>query len=331
LRAADGRDVPEAKLGPNVAYYPPGDRWGELRVVRDAEPVRQQEVTAKRDEIERRLRELIDEANRSQRAVYKLHQETEQNNIEPKDQDDQLRKLTEGHEALARKLTDLAKDADVADLKPLAEKMQAVAEQELRQAAEAFRDAAPAAGPARVPPLRRADKALADARDKLEALLQENRELAKARLDEVKLDDLAECERELAERAKEAATPEEREKLAQQQKQLAEELNKLTEESDALRNELKAAQADDAHRLAEDARKLAQAQRDLDNRLRDAERQRNAAKLADLARKQDELAKEADRLAKSTKAQAQTAQAQPLQPEAAAKAAQSLRQGDADE
>src|SRR5262249_14653870 len=75
LSAADNRTVPEAQLGPNVVHYPAGDRWCEMRIVTTAESLRRQDVAAKADEIERRLREIIEEVNRSQRAVYRLHQE----------------------------------------------------------------------------------------------------------------------------------------------------------------------------------------------------------------------------------------------------------------
>ena len=46
LRAADNRNVPDAKLGPNVVTFPVGDHWTELRVSADAPSVRQQDVTA---------------------------------------------------------------------------------------------------------------------------------------------------------------------------------------------------------------------------------------------------------------------------------------------
>jgi hypothetical protein len=194
LRAADNRDVPEIKLGPNFVTYPAGDRWSELRVSADAASVRQQDVTARRDDIDKRLRDLIAQVDRAARRTYALHQNVEQGRANADEQTQTVRELAGEQAELAKKLDVLAGDAAVAGLKPLADGMRSVGEQEFRQAAEAFRDASTATEKGRVPPLRRADAALTDARKKLEALLQENRELADARLDEVKLNELAERE-----------------------------------------------------------------------------------------------------------------------------------------
>jgi hypothetical protein len=330
LRAADNRNVPEANVGPNVVTYPADDRWCELRVTADAGPLRQQEITAKRDDIEKRLRDLIAQINQTIRRTYALHQNIDQGRATADDQTKALGELTDEQSKLTKLLMDLTRDAEVAGLKPLADKMQAVGEQEFRQATEAFGDAGRAADQPRLAALRRADAALTDARNKLDALSNENRELAAARLDEVQLSELAERERELAEQAKKAETPAEREAVAAEQQRIAEELEKLTESNDRLRDALQSARAEEAGKLAEQAKQLAQAERDLDAKLKEAERQRNIGRLADLAKKQQELAAEADRLAKQTRDAAQTAKTQPLDAEPAAKAADDLRAGDAD-
>ncbi|HEY1380672.1 MAG TPA: hypothetical protein VGF55_27975, partial [Gemmataceae bacterium] len=196
LRAADNRTVPEVSLGPNVTTYPPGDRWAELRIAADADSVRQQEITAKRDDIEKRLRELIALVDRAVRRTYALHQNIEQGRSAADEQMHEVRGLADEQTVLSQKLEELARDAEVAGLKPLTDGMRAVGEQEFRQSAEAFRDAGAAADQGRVAPLRRADAALTEARAKLEALLRDNRDLAELRLDEVRLNDLAERERE---------------------------------------------------------------------------------------------------------------------------------------
>jgi hypothetical protein len=330
LRAIDNRDVPEAKLGPNVVTYPAGDRWIELRVSADAASVRQQDVTAHRDDIDKRLRELIALVGRAVRRTYALHQDIDQGRASADEQTQKVRALTNDQADLSKKLEELAGDAAVAGLKPLADAMRAVGEQEFRQSAEALRIAGTTVDKGRVPPLRQADSALTDARKKLEALLQENRDLADARLAEVILNELADREKDLANQAKQELTAEEREKLAKEQEQIAEELKKLTENDDRLRDALQAARAEDAGKLAEEARKLAQAERDLDAKLAEAERQRNIAKLADLARKQQQLAADADRLSKQTESAAKTTQTPPLDAKPAEKAADDLKTGDAD-
>ena len=51
LKAQDNRRVPEAKLTPNIAYHPDSARWLTLKIGNEAEPLRQQEVVAQRDEV----------------------------------------------------------------------------------------------------------------------------------------------------------------------------------------------------------------------------------------------------------------------------------------
>ncbi len=331
LRAADNRDVPEAKLGPNFVTYPPGDHWSELRVSANAASVRQQDVTARRDDIEQRLRDLISRVDRAERRTSALYQSIEQERAGADEQAQVAGELTAEQADLSKTLEALADDTALAGLQPLADAMQAVGEQEFRQAAEAFRDAGIATNKARVPPLRRADAALAEVRKKLEALLEENRDLADARLAQVVLDELAEREKQLADQTKETISPEQRDRLSKEQQQIADELKTLTENDAALRAAMRAALSDNVRQLAEQARKLAQAERDLDAQLAAAQRQRNAARLTDLARQQEQLAADADRLAKQTQNSARTVQTPPLDPQPAQKAAVDLRSSDADE
>ena len=277
-----------------------------------------------RDDIDKRLRELIGQIDRVARRTYALHQNIDRGRSGADEQTQGVHDLTSEQADLSKKLEELSGDAAVAGLKPLADAMRAVGEQEFRQSAEGFRDAGTTVDKNRIPPLRRADAALTDARKKLEALLQENRDLADARLAEVILNELAEREKELADQAKQEASPEDREKLAKEQEQIAEELKKITENDEKLRDAVQAAQADETGKLAEQARKLAQAERDLDAKLAEAERQRNVAKLADLAKQQQKLAAEADKFAKQTKSAARTTQTPPLDARPAAKAADDL-------
>ena len=86
LRAADNRNVPDAKLGPNVANFPAGDRWSELHVAAGANPGRQTELTARRDDIEKRLREVIARVDQSARRIDALHQNIDQGQAAADDQ-----------------------------------------------------------------------------------------------------------------------------------------------------------------------------------------------------------------------------------------------------
>jgi hypothetical protein len=330
LIATDNRNVPEARLAPNIATFPSGDRWAEFLVSGDAGSLRQQEVVSRRDDIEKRLRELIVRVNRAARQTYALHQDIENSFPPAEEQVRNLRNLSNEREGLSRQLEGLAKDADLGGLKPLAEQMSAVKEVEMRQAGEAFREATTATDRGRVAPLKRADATLTEARVRLEGLLRQNRDLADARLDELKLDDLAERERELAEQTKPVATPEEMEKLAKKQERLAEELKKLANSDQNLQDAVREAQADELRRLAEQARALAEAERRLDAQIAEAQRQRNAERFGDLARRQQELAADADRLATQTRAATTEAGVKPLDSQPASQAADDLRAGDAD-
>jgi hypothetical protein len=330
LVATDNRSVPEAKLGPNVTTFPPGDRWSEFRVSGDAGSLRQQEIVSRRDDIEKRLRELIAKVDRTVRQTYALHQDIENSFPSGEEQARNLRNLSNARDGLSRDLVGLAKDAELAGVKPLADQMTAVDEVEMRQAGEAYREATLATDRGRVAPLKSADAALTAARGKLEALLKQNRELADSRLDELKLADLAERERELADQTKPVATPEELEKLAAQQQRLADELKRLAETNQNLQDAVREAQADELRRLSEQARALAEAERRLDAQIAEAQRQRNVERFADLARRQQELAVDADRLAAQTRSATRNAGANPLDPQPAARAADALRSGDAD-
>lgn len=331
LRAADNRNVPDIHVGPNVVTFPAEDRWCELQVAADAEPVRRQEIAIRRDDIERRLREVIDQVDKTTGRTDTLAQAVSENRSKPDEQARESGALTAEQSATTKLLADLARDADVGGLVPLAEAMQAVGEVEFRRASEAFADAAATPGPPGVSPLKQAQAALTDARVKLEGLLKENQALADLRLSEVKLDELADRERDLAGQTNDATTPEERDRLSAEQRKIAEELDQITHANEKLREAMRASQAAETRKLAEQAKKLAQQQRDLDAKLREAERARNVGRLAGLARRQQDLAAEAGRFATQTQPAAKTAKADALNPEAAAKAARDLQAGDADQ
>src|SRR5205085_2360561 len=137
--------------------FPPGDRWAEFRVAGDAGPLRQQEVVARRDDIEKRLKELIGRVDRAARQTYALHQDIENSLPATGEQNKRLRNLAEERDSLARQAEALAKDAEMAGLRPLAEQLTAVDEAEFRQAADAFRESTLATDRSRVAPLKRAE------------------------------------------------------------------------------------------------------------------------------------------------------------------------------
>jgi hypothetical protein len=331
LRATDTRNIPEINLGPNVVTFPPNERWCELRVSKQAAPVREQEVDAQRDSVEKRLKELIERLDREIRSTYGLRQNVEREATTKGEQDRKLAEIVEEQKATSKQLGDLAAETEMAaGLQPLADRLRAVAQQEMRSADEGMQRAGQTAEKPRADALRQADDSLTKAREKLEALVGENRKLADARRDQAKVQDLADRERELAERIDTAPTAEERARLEAEQQALNDELKRLSEQSDVVREALKAAQAEQAQRLAEKAKDLAQAERGLDKAITDAEKAKNAERFGDLARRQQELADRAKQLADRTQQAAKTAKADPLRPDSAAKAAEDLKSGDAD-
>jgi hypothetical protein len=331
VRVEDNRSVPEAGLGPNVAYYPRDGRWCILHVTAKAEPLREQEVASQRDDIEQRLKELVDELSREARKTYELRQEMAKNPTAQLGQEQKIEDLKDEAAKATRRLAELAKDvAPLSGLQDFAAKMQAVASGELQRAGESLKQAGESVNQPRSDALGIAERELAAARDKLEAMRKENPELAKTRLDEAKLESLAEKERELAAKAAEAKTPDQREQVQQQQEEVAKDLEKLTEQSEALKKALEAAQAEQAQKLADQARAMAQAERDLDKSKQDADRKQQAGKLADLAQAQEKLAEQTAKLAKDSRAAALAAQTPPLNPAEAKQAAEAMKQGDAD-
>src|SRR5262249_48232906 len=136
LRAADSRNVPEAKLGPNVVYFPDQDRWVQLHITRHADPLAQQDIEAQRDDIRKRLKDLIDELVRERRIVHKLKEESKDRNARlTGEQGGRLRELVGDHQGVQKKLTDLVRDMSlVPALARLAETAQSVNDNELRNA-----------------------------------------------------------------------------------------------------------------------------------------------------------------------------------------------------
>ena len=167
---------------------------------------------------------------------------------------------------------------------------------------------------------------------------KKNEELAQAVLAEANLSKLAEKEKALADQAAELAAKDpvrdpsvknEAEKIKQKQDETANDLKRLTEENPALQA-LEDARARSAP-PGRAARELAKEERQLAKESAESEKRAKAERLADLARKQQELADKANELAKETKQPTQAAKTNPLKPEDTQKAADVLKQGDADE
>ena len=93
LVATDNRRVPEAKLEPQRTYFPADGGWAELKVQRDAAPLKQQEIVAQKDAIEDRLRHVSELLDKQQRALRSLRQEIGQREVLKFDQADRIDEL----------------------------------------------------------------------------------------------------------------------------------------------------------------------------------------------------------------------------------------------
>jgi hypothetical protein len=338
IRAADNRNVPEAGLGPNVIYYPPDEHWITLKIDEKAQPLRQQEIAAQRDDIDRRLEEIKDALLREQGDLKQLQVEARQQTFPgdaPAKQLKQLREQNRKTENLLRELARVA--AGIQPLHMLADQAREVAGQEMRRSDEALQRAEKESQPqAREHRLDDSDKEIASALSQVENMRQANAQLAQARLDLAQLEGLSNRQQQLAERAsrdlvQERARPNRDQDFKGEQKEIANDYQHLAAQSEPIRKALDAARAEEARELAAKARDLAQAERDLLDAERQTRQREIAVRLTELAGKQEELAKQASEFAKGTRSAAQAAATTLLHPEAAAQAGQALRENDTGE
>src|SRR5262249_55632141 len=136
IKAADNRRVPEAKLEPHIIYHP-SDRWRALKIVQSATPLKEQEILAQRDDINKRLETLKAELQQEQRNAYKQRQESRNETSLNTQQKADLKELRKHDADNAKGLRELARDAgEQPAFQQIAERVQDVADQEMRRTAE---------------------------------------------------------------------------------------------------------------------------------------------------------------------------------------------------
>src|SRR5215831_15333893 len=96
IRAAD--NFPAEFGGPHVIYHP-AERWLTLKIARQAEPLRQQEIVAQRDDVNRRLDAIKADLLKEQRGVYKAQQEARHDQSSPSEQTEQLNQLRKDNQS----------------------------------------------------------------------------------------------------------------------------------------------------------------------------------------------------------------------------------------
>ncbi len=346
FKATDNRDVPEAGLKPNVTYHPPEDQgrpcWRTLKIARQAVPLKQQEITAQHEEFERKRAAILKKVQEELAGLNKLREKARRQATLDPPQAKTLNQLRDQNRAVEKSLNELARDADaIPELAPLADKAQELANQEVRRSEKELRQAAKEdQAAARERDLQKAETELRRVSAKLEEMRRQSEAVARARLEQMQLETLADRQEQLAQRTadqaaadpiKDTKAKDKARELKQEQQELAGELARQEQKSDALRKALDAARAEEMRQLAERARKLAEAERDLAQAARREEQKHQQDRLAALARKQQELADKAKDLARRTERPARAAQAALLKPDGAQKAAEALKQGHANQ
>ncbi|HEY7330355.1 MAG TPA: hypothetical protein VH592_22135 [Gemmataceae bacterium] len=266
-------NFPQQYKGPHVTIHPP-DEWLTLRIARRGNTLEQQEILTQRDEINRRLQAIRESLLQEKRDLSRVKEEMRQQASLTPDPLDSMKQLRRENQDNQKALRDLAQSAEeVSALPPVAELARDVADREMHKSQQALDSVSPPASPAEASrQLQSADQQLNAAIKRMDELKKTNDRLAQERLNQAKLEMLAQREKHLAEQAAELATrhpvldPKAREvaeKLKREQAETTGELERLTQESEPLKRSLQQAQQEEARKLAERARELAKAQRDL--------------------------------------------------------------------
>jgi hypothetical protein len=337
FRARD--NLPAQLGGPHTVYYPAG-HWLRLKVVKKGQAIKPREIAAQREEVNRRLDAVRADLLKERRGVYRSHQEARgQSQLAP-EQVRRLRHLQQDADATQKALRELSQFAgNNPALQTVADLADDLARKEMQDTRSALdraldRDRGPGA---RQRDFKIADHQLASALHRLDDLQKTNDHLAQERLDQARLEELADREKHLAERAAELtgkhpardpAAGQLAEQLQHEQAEVAGELRKLAEQSEALRQALDDIRAERARQSARRARELARAQRALAEASREAERRRAEKEFGELARREKELAQEAARLAEQTRQAAGSAGTVPYQASDMERALEHLQRGE---
>ncbi len=329
VRASDNRSVPDKKLGPQHAIFPP-DGWATLRVTASARPLAEQEVLAQRDKVRDKLAEAVKLVRDAATDAAAVREALPADGPLAQDQAVRLQRARGSTTDAGKLLGDLAGEVGLApDLRPLAEAVRGVADGPLRTAEAALKAAEmEPTNAGREKALAAAAEKLADALARLADLDARNEKAAQARLDRLGLRQIADDQTALAEQAgKPGAPPDE---LAKKQRDLAARLNEAVARSGLLRGALDAAAEERLRDLLARLKKLADDQAALDRAVRETEELARKRQTEALARGQQGIAAEAARLADRTAAAARLAGTAPPDRQPFEQAVERLARGDTD-
>src|SRR5439155_15355984 len=146
------------------------------------------EIVAARDGIDRKLEAIKEDIRKEKRGVYRLQQETRNEDTLGAEQAQDLKALQKDNLSVEDALRDVAHEAAEAGLQPIANRARDVADKEMHNSAEDLRTAPKQkTTDARTQRFEDADQQLANALQKLEDLKKANDQLAQQRLDQMKL------------------------------------------------------------------------------------------------------------------------------------------------
>ncbi len=335
LRFRDTR--PERYGGPNVVHHPENGTL-KLEVVSEGKSPREEEILARRDEIDGKIAEVQAAIKQEMRAGDKVRAETRGKQDLTPAQRQQVERVRQLNRDVQSSLDDLAA---LARREPetaiLGDKAKQIGNEEMKKAGDELartleEKAAPAAREER---FRAAERELHQALNRLDDLKADNARVARDRVDQAKVEELADKQKQLAEKAAEldTDTPEGKaaaEDIKREQRKTEEELAKLAEKSELLKKAFEEERAEQARREAEKAAELAKEQRALAKAAAETERRRERERLAELATRQEELAARAKKLSEETARRLEADRALPFDDAVAKKAAEALAGGEAE-
>lgn len=307
VRVRDNRSLAEPRLSPQEAVFPPTG-WAVLRLNPYAKPLAEQEVHGQRDKVRDRLTAVAALVRDAAAQVKMVQAEAPGDGSLSADQAVRLRSAREKTVDAAKQLADLAAETDLTPaLRSLAGDLRGVAENQLRPAEAMIRAAEPDPTQAgRAKSLTTAATKLAETLAKLAELEARNESIARARLDQTAVRQLAEDQLALAEEP--GHSPDE---LAKKQRDLLTRLSRAVNESDLLKGATHAALAEALRDLLDRATKLADDQAQLNAAAARTEQTARTRRTADLAKQQKDLAERAAALAERTSSAARVAGTSP--------------------
>src|SRR5262249_15515677 len=128
--------------GPNVKYHPE-DRWLSLDVVNSAASPREEEITARRDAVDKKLAEAEAKVRAEARAADKARAEARAGERLRRRRQKKIRAVREQNAGVQKALEEAAREAEKDDeLQPVADGARATAGKEMKEAGKALDKAA---------------------------------------------------------------------------------------------------------------------------------------------------------------------------------------------